>query len=129
MLYASVLLLMINCAITLPKSTAEPRACATATLCLSVHVSKICSKAFYGLNKIQQIRKFLSPETAKTLVHAFVSSLLDHCDSLLYSALNCPSDRRQKILNGAAILIFGLSKFGHISTALYDLHCDLSCSI
>ena len=77
---------------------------------MSVHIGKLCSKAFYGLYKVRHTRKFLSPETTKTLVHAFVSSHLDHCNSL------------QKMLNAAARLIVGLYKFDHISSALYDLH-------
>ena len=77
---------------------------------MSVHIGKLCSKAFYGLYKVRHIWKFLSPETTKTLVHAFVSSHLDHYNSL------------QKMLNAAARLIVGLSKFDHISSALYDLH-------
>ena len=41
---------------------------------MSIHIGKICSKAFYGLYKIRQLRKFLNPEYTKTLVHAFVNS-------------------------------------------------------
>ena len=41
---------------------------------MSIHIGKICSKAFYGLYKIRQLRKFLNPESTKTLVHAFVTS-------------------------------------------------------
>ena len=39
----------------------------------SVHIGKICGKAFYGLFKIRQIRNFLSPKASKTLIHAFVT--------------------------------------------------------
>ena len=51
---------------------------------MEVHVGKICSKAFRSLYNIRQIRKFLSQETTKTLVHAFVTSHLDYCNSLLF---------------------------------------------
>ncbi len=50
---------------------------------MDVHVGKICSKASRSLYNNRQIRKFLSQETAKTLVHAFVTSHLDYCNSLL----------------------------------------------
>ncbi|CAB4034645.1 Hypothetical predicted protein, partial [Paramuricea clavata] len=50
---------------------------------MSVHVGKICSKAFRGLYKIRQIRKFLSTNTTKTLIHAFVTSHVDYCNALL----------------------------------------------
>ena len=53
-------------------------------LYMNVHVGKVCSKAFRGLYNIRQIRKFLSMESTKTLVHAFVTSHLDYCNSLLF---------------------------------------------
>ena len=43
---------------------------------MNVHIGKICSKAFRGLYNIRQIRKFLTVESTKTLIHAFVSSHL-----------------------------------------------------
>ena len=89
---------------------------------MSVHIGKTCSKAFYGLYKIRQIRKFLSPESTKTLVHAFVTSHLDYCNSLLFGIPKYQADRLQKVLNAAARLIFRIPKFDHISSALFHLH-------
>ena len=51
---------------------------------MNVHVGKVCSKAFRGLYNIRQIRKFLSIESTKTLVHAFVTSHLDSGPFLTY---------------------------------------------
>ena len=48
------------------------------------HINKTCSKAFRGLYNIRQIRRFLSTDPTKTLVHAFVISHLDYCNSLLF---------------------------------------------
>ena len=45
---------------------------------MNVHIGKICSKAFRGLYNIGQIRKFLTVESKKTLIHTFVSSQLDY---------------------------------------------------
>jgi hypothetical protein len=50
---------------------------------MSVHVGKMCSKAFGGLYKIRQIRKFLSIDTTKSLIRAFVTSHVDYCNALL----------------------------------------------
>lgn len=47
-------------------------------------LNKTCSKAFRGLYNIKQIRKFLSTDTTKILVHAFVTSHLDYCNLLLF---------------------------------------------
>ena len=55
-----------------------------AQMRMNVHIGKTCSKAFHGLYKIRQIRKFLNINTTKTLVHAFVSSHLDYYNALLF---------------------------------------------
>jgi hypothetical protein len=51
---------------------------------MDVHVGKVCSKAFRGLYNIRQIRKFLSQEATKTLVHTFITSHLVYYNSLLF---------------------------------------------
>ena len=58
-----------------------------STMTMLPHISSICRWASYHLPNISRIRKFLSTKTTKILVHAFVSSKLDHCNSLLYNVL------------------------------------------
>ena len=53
-------------------------------LTMSSHISKLCSVAFYHLYNIRRIRKYLSQEATATLVHAFITSRTDYCNSLLY---------------------------------------------
>ena len=49
------------------------------------HVKKICKTLYYHLLRdISKIRKYLTEEITKILVHGFVSSKLDYCNSLLY---------------------------------------------
>ena len=93
-----------------------------SNMSMSIHIGKICSKAFYGLYKIRQLRKFLNPESTKTLVHTFVTSHLDYCNSHLFGVPKYQIDRLQKVLNAAARLIFRIPKFDHISPALFHLH-------
>ena len=50
------------------------------------HITAVCKSAFFHLRNISMIRKFLTTETTKTLVHAFVTSKIDYCNSLLYGA-------------------------------------------
>lgn len=49
-------------------------------------VSAICKSAFFHIRNIPRIRKFLSVDSAKASVHAFVTCRLDnnYCNSLLY---------------------------------------------
>ena len=51
---------------------------------LTDHVNKICFSCQYHLTNIAKIRKYLSEDTSQILVHAFISSKLDNCNSLLY---------------------------------------------
>ena len=48
------------------------------------HITATCKTAFFHLRNISKIRKFLTLETTKTIVHAFATSRLDCCNSLLY---------------------------------------------
>ena len=48
------------------------------------HVKKICKTLYYHLRNIIKIRKYLTEEITKILVHGFVSSKLVYCNSLLY---------------------------------------------
>ena len=92
------------------------------------HTGKVCSKAFFGLNKIRQIRKFILDDATKTLVHAFVTSHVDYCNSLLYGLSQYQLNRLQRALNAVARVTCHLSKYSHITPALLQLHWLLVAS-
>ena len=73
---------------------------------MNVHIGKICSKAFRGLCNIRQIRKFLTVQSTKTLIHACVSSHLDYCNALLFGLPKYQLVCLQKVKNAAARVIF-----------------------
>ena len=85
-------------------------------------ITKLCSKAFYWLYKLKRIRKFLSNDAIQTVVHAFITSNLDYCNSLFYSLPQHLIDRLQRIQSAAARVVLLIHKFDHIRTALFDLH-------
>ena len=89
---------------------------------MNIHVGKVCSKAFRGLYSIRQIRKFLSMDSTKTLIHAFVTSHLDYCNSLLAGIPQYQLQRLQKVLNAAARLIYQSPRHSHITPILISLH-------
>ena len=64
-----------------------------SSMTMSTHVGKVCSKAFRGLYRIRRIRKYLSEESTKTLIHAFATSHLDYCNSQLYGTPQYQMDR------------------------------------
>ena len=53
-------------------------------LTMVVHITKICSAAFYHLHNIRHIRKYLSMDAAATPIQSFVSIRIYYCNSLLY---------------------------------------------
>ena len=86
------------------------------------HVASICKSSFYHLCNISYIRKYLSLTTTEILVHAFVSSKLDNCNSLLYGLPNDQVKKLQHIQNAAACLIALSRKHDHITPILLHLH-------
>ena len=91
-------------------------------LSMNSHVNKICNTSFYYLHNIMRIRKHLSRKSTETLIHAFVSSRLDYCNSLLYGLPHVQIEKLQRVQNAAARLIFKEPKFSHITPVLYQLH-------
>ena len=74
------------------------------------------------------IRKFLSEESTKTPVHAFVTSHLDYCNSHQYGIPKYQCDQLQKILNAAARVICVTPKFDYVIPFLIKVHWLLSIS-
>ena len=72
------------------------------SLDLPDHVNKICVSCQYHLRNIAKIRKYLSEDTSQILVHAFISSKLDNCNSLLYGLRKHLLNRLRLIQNTAA---------------------------
>ena len=87
------------------------------------HVKSVCKSAFYmyHLRNISRIRKLLSTKTTETLVYAFVTSKLDHCNYLLYGVPKYVTKKLQSVQNAAARLITGSRKFDHICTGFQFL--------
>jgi len=92
--------------------------------CLSMeeHIRRICSVSQYHLRNIAKIRKYLTNEATEILIHAFISSKLDNCNSLLYGLPKCLISQLQSIQNTAARIVTSTKKFDHITPALFRLH-------
>jgi hypothetical protein len=86
------------------------------------HVRNVCRIAYWQLKNISRLRHFLDRVSLESVVHAFVTSKLDYCNSLLiglpYSLLN----RLQRIQNTAARIITATPKYEHITPVLRELH-------
>ncbi len=86
------------------------------------HINQVCKTAFFHLRNISKIRNILSKDDAEKLIHAFVSSRLDYCNSLL---IGCPKSSLrslQLVQNAAARLLTGTNRRDHITPVLKSLH-------
>ena len=107
----------------LPKSSARNLGVTFDEWCnMEEHVKKICKTSYYHLRNTCKIRKYLTEETTEILVHAFVSSKLDYCNSLLYGLPKHMISSLQSVQNTAARIVTLTKKFDHITPVLIQLH-------
>ena len=58
------------------------------SLSMLPHVKDVSKSSFFHLRNIFKVRKFLSYDASKILIHAFIKSRIDYCNSLLYGQPN-----------------------------------------
>ena len=88
---------------------------------MATHITKTCS-AFFYLYNIRHMRKYLTSESTVKLIHAFITSRLDYCNSLLYGVPDHHMQKLQRVMNASARLIFCAPKHCHITPLLQQLH-------
>ena len=88
---------------------------------LKLHISIICRTGYFQLRQLRTVRHSLQPEILKTLLHAFVSCLLDYCNSLYAGLPACDIAQIQSVQNAAAWLFGGVSKYDTVTPVLRDV--------
>ena len=111
-----------NSAITRVSSARNLGSWFDAKLTMATHITRTCNSASYYLYNLRRIRKYLSKENTKTLIHAFISSRIDYSNSLLYGALEYQINKLQHVQHMCARLICNVSKYCHITPLLMELH-------
>ena len=76
----------------------------------------------FPLYNIRRIRKSLSKDSTRTLVHAFITARIDYCNGLLYGLPAAHLNKLQRIQSSAARLVCSLPRFCHITPTLFSLH-------
>jgi len=84
------------------------------------HIKHLCKLLVCHFRNLFRIRKYLNKESA--VVHAFITSKLDYCNSLFYGLPNYQLRKLQLLQNMAARFVTGARKFDHISPLLVKLH-------
>ena len=91
------------------------------TLSMGRQVNSVVKFAFYQLWDIARIKRYLSPKAIELLVHSFVSSKLEFCNSLQYGIPKHLLRKLQSVQNAAARLVTS-SKYDHVTPLLMQLH-------
>ena len=74
------------------------------------------------LRNLSKIRKYLTRESSEIAVHAFITSKLDYCNSLLYGCRKTQLKKLQNVQHTAARIVTQTRKFDHITPVLFNLH-------
>ena len=93
-----------------------------AEMNLQAHIRKVCQVSYMHLRNIASIRPALTDKAAECLIHAFITSRLDCCNSLLAGLPGTTLGKLQSIQNAAARLLTGTRKYDHITPVLRELH-------
>ena len=77
-----------------------------------------CKIAFFRICSIAKIRRYLSLDTAKTIVHVYITSRLGYCNALCYGLPKYLIDRLQLVQQQLALLPRREIKHDHITPIL-----------
>jgi len=89
-------------------------------LTFSKHVTSVVLRCFYHLRQIRAVRKSLTIESVKTLIHALIASRLDYCNGVFYQLSAANLQALQSVLNAGARLIMRKRKYDHTTSPLRD---------
>ena len=86
------------------------------------NVKNICKLAYFQLRQIRSIQPVLSRVALERVIHAFITSRLDYCNSLLCGISEQQLTKLQRLQNVAARILTGTKKRDHITPVLKALH-------
>ncbi len=89
---------------------------------MEAHINSICRAAFFQLQNIGKLRRYMNQSALETIVHAFITTRLDYCNSLLCGLPASLLDRLQRVQNTAARILTGTPRQAHITPVLESLH-------
>ena len=85
---------------------------------MAAHVLSVCKTSYIHIHNISKIKRYLD---RSSLVHAFITTKLEYCNSLLCGAPSSIINKLQHIQNTAARIITGHGR-EHITPVQRSLH-------
>ena len=89
---------------------------------MDMQITKACQNAYCHLHNIRRIRIFLSQEATCAIIHVFITSQIDYCNSLMNGLPENLIKKPQRVQNTAATQVFNLRKYDRIIPVLVTLH-------
>ena len=85
-------------------------------------IQTVIKNANFSLRSIAFIKKYLDDNSMEKLVHNYIITRLDYCNSLYYELLAYQLKKLQLVFNRAARLIVGTAPRERITPVLIDFH-------
>ena len=91
---------------------------------MNIHINNVCKAAAHSLWRIGKLRKLLDQYATEKLIHAFVISRLDYCNSLFFGLSGYHLKKLQHIQNAAARLVVRrrIERHADMVPILQELH-------
>ncbi|XP_037548511.1 uncharacterized protein LOC119425058 [Nematolebias whitei] len=89
---------------------------------LDTQIKSVIKSSFFHLRQLAKVKPFLSQHHFQILIHAFITTRLDYCNSLYVGLSQSLLTRLQLVQNAAARLLTGTKKREHITPVLESLH-------
>jgi hypothetical protein len=89
---------------------------------MNKHIDSVCKAAHFHLRQLGRIRRFLKPQVAIAVAHAFVTSRIDYGNSLFWNIPLKQIKRLQRVLNTAARIVLLKRKTESATCLLKTLH-------
>ncbi len=84
-------------------------------------INNVVRSCFFHLRHLAKVKNLLSTQSFEKVIHAFVTSRLDYCNSLYYGINQSSMERLQLVQNAAARILTGTRTFQHITPILSTL--------
>ncbi|KAI2647433.1 DNA mismatch repair protein MSH3 [Labeo rohita] len=85
-------------------------------------INSVVKTSFFQLRLLSKAKSFLSFKNFEKVIHAFITTRLDYCNSLYVGISQTALSRLQLVQNAAARLLAGVHKRDHITPVLRSLH-------
>ncbi len=84
-------------------------------------INNVVKSCFFNLRLLAKVKPFLSATDLEKLIHAFIFSRLDYCNTIYIGVNQTALARLQAVQNAAARLLTGTPKHEHITPILFSL--------